>query len=177
VRSALQGWAWATSMAYLVSLGHFAWETVKRWWLSVVGVGFAALGVLQAGFGVSVSIPTPAAFGGAAATWFLAAGWAYHDLRMKQLATSAVWQILDPLMHEGSGLLDRLWSGNMGDWMGDAQAWVVRAAEAIGRETDMTEATLFRQAGEGKNFETQVREKVEYLRDKIQPKAREGYWP
>lgn len=33
-------------------------------------------------------IPTPVAFGGAAFTWFGAAGWAFHDLRMERDAAT-----------------------------------------------------------------------------------------
>jgi hypothetical protein len=163
-------------VGYLVSLAHFAWETMRRWWLSVVGVGFAALGVLQGGFGVSVSIPTPVAFGGAATTWFLAAGWAYHDLR-KATATDAVWAALDPLMQEGAEILRGSFEADFpGDWQEQAEDWEARTLAALEQWTDATEATLFREAGSPAKWPTDlIRAKVKFLRD-IQPKARAGHW-
>jgi hypothetical protein len=76
--------------AYVVSLGQFAWATVKLWWAVIVGVGFAAVGVAQADFHVPLTIPTPVAFGGAAFTWFLAAGKAYHDVRLERDAALGI---------------------------------------------------------------------------------------
>lgn len=69
---------------FLKSFRLFVWATVKRFWLAVPGVLLGALGLVEAEFGVSVVIPTPVALGVAAFAWFVASGWAYHDLRMTQ---------------------------------------------------------------------------------------------
>lgn len=168
--------------AYLASLREFAWATVKKWWALLFGVGFAVVGALGA-VGVSLTIPTGVAFGVSGGTWFIAAGLAYHDLRMRSLRvrqppTAAAWEHLEPFMHQGSEVLASLYQPPKPgtSWMDEAGAWAARTATEIGRQTDPTEMELFNAAGKGQSFDEQVRAKVEYMRDKIQPKAREGYW-
>ncbi len=168
---------------YVASFRAFVWGTFRRWWALLFGVGFAVVGALGA-VGVSVTIPTPVALSVSAATWFVAAGLAYHDQRVRSSAEGAparsvAWERLEPLMHEGSNLLGSLWDPNPRpgrNWIDEAGGWVTRTATEIGRQTDATEMELFNSAGKGAGPEDQIRAKVEYMRDKIQPKAREGYW-
>jgi hypothetical protein len=163
--------------AYFMSLREFVWATFKRWWVLLFGVGFAVIGALGA-LGVSVTVPTPVAFGVSAGTWFVAAGLAYHDLRIQRAAPSGTWLHLEPVMQEGAELLRRSQENEMEGWNEDAAAWETRAARAIGQWTDTTEVALFREAGRGeaKWPDELVRAKVKFMRDGIHPKAREGYW-
>jgi hypothetical protein len=155
-------------VAYLDSLLVFAVETGKRWWFAVVGVVFAALGVLQAGFGVSVSIPTPVAFGGAAFTWFLAAGAAYHSLRRAPVAADRAQsqevqnELTDAMTRGVEQPADRTW---------------IDATEAlILRRAGTAEAALFRTRGRGLPLADEIEAKVQWIRNDLWPKVRGNFF-
>jgi hypothetical protein len=83
---------------------------------------------------------------------------------------------LTAVMHEGSEFLERFERGEAEDFMTEAHDWAWRARDEIEALTDPTEPALFAQAGRHKDPDEQIRAKIEYIRDKLQPKAREGYW-
>jgi hypothetical protein len=86
-----------------------------------------------------------------------------------------VWEIAAEVMHRGSELLTRLPADE--NWPADARAWMAFAGNVIGDITDGTEAALLSAAGaHDPRLERQVADKVEYIRDKLQPKARAHYW-
>jgi hypothetical protein len=91
-----------------------------------------------------------------------------------------VWEALSAEMHLGAALIDRYeqtLGGELGDWREDAASWVGHARGEIEVLTDPTEATLFAQAGLPFKWPNEILSaKVEYIRDRLLPKAGEGYW-
>jgi hypothetical protein len=87
----------------------------------------------------------------------------------------SVWQALTEIMHAGSLLLERWERGEASAFMREAGEWAGDARDEIEALTDPTEAALFMQTRG--NPDAQMRMKIEYIRDKLLPKAREGYWP
>ena len=89
---------------------------------------------------------------------------------------ASVWGVLAEVMDRGARVL----SGRLGggeQWATEAQAWISLAADAIADLAPPTEAGLFAVAGEHDHrLERQMADKVEYMRDRMQPKGMEGYW-
>jgi hypothetical protein len=89
--------------------------------------------------------------------------------------TDPVWEALTAVMHSGSAVLARLDRGEVTNIFEEGGNWASSARDEIEALTDPTEAVLFDQTRG--NPDDQIRTKVEYIRDRLLPKAREGYWP
>ena len=170
------------------------WFGVAR--ISYLRTAFATVFGLAAAAGISLSISDHTHKHQTYELWYGLAGLAFFGVLVTtiiierrsavaaapqtQRATSdveadPVWEIAAEVMHRGSELLNRLPADE--NWPADARAWMAFAGNVIGDITDGTEAALLSAAGaHDPRLERQVTDKVEYIRDKLQPKARAHYW-
>ena len=171
-----------------------AWFGVAR--ISYLRTAFATVFGLAAAAGISLSISDHSHKHQTYELWYGLAGLALFGVLVTtiiverrseaaaapqtQPATShveldPVWEIAAEVMHRGSEALNRLPADE--NWPADARAWMAFAGNVIGDVTDRTEAALLSAAGaHDPRLERQVADKVEYIRDKLQPKARAHHW-
>jgi hypothetical protein len=161
---------------------------------AITGLGVTIVSTFAGSLGLSVH-QQRWVFGLGVALMVLGAGLLVHGWRRPRKPTSEpiaqspaglpvpdpVWQALAVVMHDGGRLLseyDRAESLN--GWLDRANRWAWEGRDEIEALTDPTEAALFAQAGSDqpspRSLSKELTAKVEYIRNNLQPKAREGYW-
>jgi hypothetical protein len=180
--------------------------TSARWWYrltaTAVAVGFAVWGAIlptSASAGVRVAAAVGGVVGGALIigsvtllVLLVVAPRRQRDEARKEIlrfragnaqtVDPAAEQVirLDELIADGTRLLASAYTGNFAT---DAGRWTETTKEDLADLTDQSEATLFEREGIGARNaggfvdpHAALLARLNYLRDKVKPKLREGYW-